>query len=481
MATKQLSCSRRKLTPKQRGSLIISIPVICLFTSLATFGWLKVSLIEAEAWVQHTQQVRLETKQLLTALVNAETGVRGYGMTRREDFLEPYQIALKVIPESLQQLERLVQDNQDQTQRFKKISHLVNQNLDNLAQKLQLLQVLPLNNSQLFMNDSPAKLYDWLEEGKVLMDATRKAIDAFATEEERLLETRQQHLEVHRQTTSIVLYILALIGTISGLLAIHLFRELDRELREREVNLQATNQRLSQVCEQLQRFTANASHELRAPLAAMLSNAQMGLLTQNQEQSRQRLEKVVELTKSMSALVNDLLFLARYEGSSAQGVGHPNLSQFKPVDLVNLLQSLAQEWQSRAYSHELKLISSLPESPIVVSAESNLLRQAVVNLLSNACRYTPAGGTIYLRLFCLSSQAVIEVEDNGIGIPKADLPHIFERFYRVDTTRSRTTGGFGLGLAITKQILEAHGGQIRVTSTLEKGSIFQITLPLQQN
>ncbi|ACK73537.1 multi-sensor signal transduction histidine kinase [Gloeothece citriformis PCC 7424] len=468
---KPIASLGQKLTPSHRGSLIISIPVICLFTSLGTFAWLKNSLIEDETWVQHTQKVRLETKQLLTALVNAETGVRGYGMTGRSDFLDPYHTALKIIPQSLNELEILIKDNPQQTQQLQKIRQLVTQNLETMDKKVRFLQSLSEKNDKFRLNDSPSQLYDWLEEGKVLMDSTREEINIFAAEEERLLEVRQDHLESQRQTTSIIFYFLAFTGTISGFLAIHLFRELELDRKEREKNLQATNQQLSLVCEQLQRFTANASHELRAPLAAILSNAQMGLLTPNQAQSRHRLEKVVELTKSMSVLVNDLLFLARYEGVNLR-------QEFKVVDLVNLLQPLTQEWQNRAYSYNLTLTSYWPQSSIMVMAESNLLRQAIVNLLSNACRYTPAGGSIYFKVFCQNLKAIVEVEDNGIGIPTQDLPHIFERFYRVDTMRSRSTGGFGLGLAITKQIIEAHGGHIDVSSTLEKGTIFQIILPV---
>ncbi|HEY9655952.1 MAG TPA: ATP-binding protein, partial [Crinalium sp.] len=116
---------------------------------------------------------------------------------------------------------------------------------------------------------------------------------------------------------------------------------------------------------------------------------------------------------------------------------------------------------------------------VTLNADPDLLKQAVTNRLSNAFKYTQSGGNVQLRLSTTSRHAIIQVEDNGIGIPAADLPHIFERFYRVDTARSRQTGGFGLGLAIAQQIITAHRGRITATSTVEKGSSFQIELPLK--
>lgn len=226
--------------------------------------------------------------------------------------------------------------------------------------------------------------------------------------------------------------------------------------------------------DQLQRFTADASHELRAPLAAVLSNAQVGLLSPVEDniQPRRRLENIVDITKSMSALISNLLFLARHEGALAP-------TELKSVDLVDLVQPLVNEYQTQAVTQNLNFITEIPKQPVWIKAEPDLLQQAIKNLLNNAFKYTSAGGKIYLRVFTQSGRVIIQVEDNGIGIPSTDLPQIFGRFYRVDTVRSRETGGFGLGLAIALQIVEAHKGKITASSTLDQGSTFQIELPLR--
>jgi signal transduction histidine kinase len=232
-------------------------------------------------------------------------------------------------------------------------------------------------------------------------------------------------------------------------------------------------QPIRQAYSQLQRFTADASHELRAPLAAILTNAQVGLITPVRDGSQQifRLEKITQLVESISTLVSNLLFLARHEGQLAT-------KSLQKLDLTNLLQQIALDYQIAAQEKSLNFTYDLPDRPIQILAEPTLLTQAITNLLTNACKYTLAGGKVELRLFKRSHQAIIEIKDSGVGIPEADLPHIFERFYRVDSDRARQTGGFGLGLAIAKQIIEAHGGEIFVSSQLEKETIFTLQLPL---
>jgi signal transduction histidine kinase len=225
----------------------------------------------------------------------------------------------------------------------------------------------------------------------------------------------------------------------------------------------------------LQRFTSDASHELRAPLAAILSNAQVGLLSPVAagQPKHTRLEKIAAAAKSMNQMVTDLLFLARQAGRL-----HPDSLQL--VNLNDLLKETIAALPIQSAAQHLTLHLELPEEIATVRVHPDLLRQAIANLLTNACRYTSNGGSVRLVLILHDRRILVRVEDNGIGIPKADLPHVFERFYRVDVERGRETGGSGLGLAIVEQIIAAHGGRIAVSSRVGKGSVFQIELPLPQ-
>lgn len=223
----------------------------------------------------------------------------------------------------------------------------------------------------------------------------------------------------------------------------------------------------------LQRFTADASHELRAPLAAILSNAQVGLLVPVDagERKHQRLEKISEIAKSMTVLISNLLFLARHSGQLAT-------EALQPTDLRTVLQELIEEPTIQTAAKLVQLTLKVPERAVMMNADQALLKQAIANLILNACKYSAVGGEVEVELWTQFRHAIIQVKDRGIGIPEADLPHIFERFYRVDRERSREKGGSGLGLAIAQQIIIAHSGTINVQSSVGQGSTFQITLPL---
>jgi signal transduction histidine kinase len=468
------------LSVNQRKILVTAIPITCLFASLATFAELKRTINIDAQQVQEAQQVQIETKQLLTALLNAKDNVLGYGLTRRNEFLIAYRASLSEIFDSLADLEPLVQDNSQQSQNLSHVRELVNQCISLMEQKLTLQQELKQLSGREEIVVPTALLYDWLEEGEATFNTTSYQINLFAQIEDQLLEKRKQHQASYRQMAWQVLCLAALIGTGGGILSIAMFRQIERERAAQQISLQQANQKLEAICDQLQRFTANASHELRAPLATVLSNAQVALMEPLEDPAtlRQRFEKIADVTKSMSILVNDLLFLSRQEGS----LGHDLLQS---VDLVNLLQPLAHEWAAHAAAQSLHFSSQLPSAPMMVNADPALLKQAVINLLSNACHYTAPDGKIQLRLGQLqlnqNTQAVIEVEDNGVGIPESDLPYIFEQFYRVDKNRSPAKGRFGLGLAIAQHIVQAHQGTLSVNSTFGQGSTFQIALPISSH
>lgn len=237
--------------------------------------------------------------------------------------------------------------------------------------------------------------------------------------------------------------------------------------------------RLEQTFERQRQFTADASHELRTPIAVIRAQAETALSRSRSPASyRQTLEKIVEQAEHMSRLANQLLILARADA------GKESLEK-EPVDLVELVQAVTAEMQAPAQSKgiELKTNLSAELAQLVVNGDQTRLTQLVINLLDNAIKYTPAPRPGYQPVveISLSRQgawARLTVSDNGIGIPASDLPHIFERFYRVDKARSRASGGTGLGLAIVQWIVNRHGGRIEVASQLGRGTTFTVWLPL---
>lgn len=450
----------QQLPPTQRGIVIIALPVCCLLSTVGVLIWLSASIADYEGWVRHTQRVQLEGRELLNHLIDAETGVRGYHLTQQVGFLEPYYTAAAQLPSTLENLEALISDNPHQLAHFQDLKSAVKETFQLLAQQLE--EGL---NPSLAEAEQRLYFYQQLEQAKQAMDRSRAAINAFMSEEDRLLADRQQQLEALRQTNTVVLLLAVVVGLGSSGLAIHWFRQLYQE-----VNLRG--QRLEVACDRLARFTANASHQLRAPIAAILSHVQVGLLLARQapEQSLLRLEKVATLAKSMGQLVNDLLFLARYEG-----VSPPDFAT--SFDLVPLIEEVVQEWQeTSAAGHHFHL--EVPPVPLMIKGDCEMLKQVVFNLLTNADRYTPKGGTITLQLNQQGTSAVINVSDTGMGISEAALPHIFDYFYRDERVRQQGISGSGLGLAIVRQIVHLHRGTVTVHSQENQGSTFTVKLPL---
>ena len=220
-------------------------------------------------------------------------------------------------------------------------------------------------------------------------------------------------------------------------------------------------------------FVANVSHELRTPLTAIqgyLETLLDGALEEPQH-ARKFLEIVFRHTERLGRLTDDLTDLSNIE------LGRISL-RIEPTDLTEVTESALAIIQPRAGSGRVTVKASLPADMPEVLADRDRLAQILINLVDNAVKYTPAGGHVWVEAQRLSSGMVeVAVRDTGVGVPKADLPRLTERFYRVDKARSRELGGTGLGLAIVKHLVLAHGGDLGIESELWKGTTVRFTLP----
>lgn len=222
-------------------------------------------------------------------------------------------------------------------------------------------------------------------------------------------------------------------------------------------------------------FVANASHELRTPLTTikMVIEALAGDegVTKN-EMNKSFLDMAETESTRMELLIKNLLTLSQLDSKTMNF----NVREF---DLEESVAYLAKSLAVNASAHGHKLTFDGAYDPVIIRGDKIRIEQILINITSNAIKYTPDGGRISLRLHDLGDRAEITITDNGVGIPEEDIPHLFERFYRVEKARSSDKGGTGLGLAIAKEFAAAHGGDIRVSSIVGKGTTFTVTLPKQ--
>ncbi len=219
-------------------------------------------------------------------------------------------------------------------------------------------------------------------------------------------------------------------------------------------------------------FVANVSHELRTPVTVIKGYAETlldGAIDDTPEHGRHFVSIIAGHAERLSSLINDILALSRLESKGASLNLHP-------LELCNVFNRAASMLEEHARGKGIRLEVNCPETLPRVMADQGQLEQVLFNLLDNAMKYTPPGGTVTLSSNLEDQVVAVMVRDTGIGIPQKDLPRIFERFYRVDEARSREQGGTGLGLAIVKHIVQLHGGEISVESEVGKGSCFMVRL-----
>jgi signal transduction histidine kinase len=229
-------------------------------------------------------------------------------------------------------------------------------------------------------------------------------------------------------------------------------------------------QPIEESFQRLKQFTADASHELRNPLMVIDSNVAVSLKYPEgmRKTDQESFEAIASATKQMTSLTEDLLLLARTDKI--------NLFNKKQVNLQNIFEEILKSYRAKVNSKNIKIKLKLSQ-PLLLLGDSLKLTRLFSNLIDNAIYYTPKFGMIEIEGKHIKSLIEIKIKDTGIGIASENLPYIFERFWRADTSRSHWEGGSGLGLAIVQSIVNLHGGTITVTSQIGVGSCFIISFP----
>jgi heavy metal sensor kinase len=244
----------------------------------------------------------------------------------------------------------------------------------------------------------------------------------------------------------------------------------DDELGQLARVFNETLARLEQAFEQLRRFTSDASHELRTPLAAIRSVGEVGLQKDGtRSEYRDIIGSMLEEVNRLTSLVDNLLTISRADAGSLQ-------LELVQIPVMQLAREAAALFEVLVEEKALTLVLS-GDGSATIRGDRLFLRQAFMNVLHNAVKYSPVGGTIQVRVQRSGDEVAVEIEDNGPGVPPEDRTKIFDRFYRVDKARWRESGGAGLGLAITKWVVEAHRGEISLEGGSRQGCLFRVKLP----
>jgi signal transduction histidine kinase len=475
------------------GALVASVFVVMLLAVSA--------LREAERREARSRDVTVATLALEKLVLDMQTGVRGFVITGNERFKAPMTAANRQLPQALEELQRLVSDSPNQRARVLRLGQAIRDYRDVYA--IPIVNIAETNREAA---NTPAAI----TEDKRLIDEIRKQFNTLLNVE-KLLAARSERTADDRWTAALVLGIGGLIALAAAMLAfgIYLARSIARPVREvagaatrladghleerlheggpGEVgeltrafnsmaeNLERSRHELEQQNEQLREsermkseLVSIVSHELRTPLASVLGFTSLLLTRDFDEETRHRYLGIIDAqARRLGALIDDFLDARRLEQ------GRLELGRDR-VELGPLLREQAELFRGQSERHRLTV--ELPQEPLAVRGDRDRLTQVIGNLLSNAIKYSPEGGVVELVGEDEDGVVRVAVRDQGVGIPDDQQSQIFTRFFRGDAAASGI-GGTGLGLAVSREIVEAHGGRIGFTSAERKGSTFWLELP----
>lgn len=459
------NCKWYKLPIRYRGALILLIPAICTVTILGVWIWSREDAISVHRLIDRSEATIIETNNILYSINSAETGIHGYVITKKADFLESYNQASSKLPTCLKKLETLQQDTLQEPD-VKKITKLVRQEMTLLEQTLK-------ETSQPTARSD--RVNNLFSRSQTLSEAIRVNVNALRTEEWQMLNTHRQRLFDVRKTTNILLWSVAIISLVGFLAALYLFNLLERELENRQIQLQARagelaslnktlvqiNATLAERNQELKDFSYVVSHDLKAPLRA-IGNLSLWIEEDLAEKltpdNRKQMNLLRERVGRMENLIDGLLQYAR--------VGRQSASE-EEVDVRQLLQETIDSLDPPA-EFNIAIEGNMP----TLKTQRSLLVQVFSNLIGNSIKHHHRSkGNIVISVRELKKFYEFAVSDDGPGIALEAQAKIFDIFQTLDKQNDKRNTG--IGLATVKKIVEHQKGKIEVESQLDRGTTFR--------
>lgn len=448
---------KRLFMHKRKYLIIILFIISAIFVDLLSTYQLGDNGDAKFKWVTHTHEVIIETKTLLGAMQDLETGQRGYLLTQDEKYLKPYHQGLLNLDNSFKRLKSLTLDNPKQQNRLKLIKTSINLKIDELASTISLLQAHQQEKAIHLVKQDIGKAY---------MDDIRLKLNAFIIEEEKLLVQRQK--ELNELTKFNVLLVKLLISLLLFILFIFIYRTLNQKYE-----LEYANKKSIDALKSKSEFLANMSHEIRTPLNAILGFIHLIKEETQETKTLEYLNIVADSSNSLLHIIEDILDFSKIE-SGKLDIDKINFNTKEEFDVITHL------FDAKCSAKDITLSLDIDESlPTYLNTDPFRIKQVLSNLISNAIKFTEPTKKISVGMSYKNDSLHIYVKDEGKGIDKDKQKHIFKAFAQEDSSTTRSYGGTGLGLSISNDLVKLLGGELKVESDLGKGSVFSFHVPAQ--